>query len=335
MELRQLDHFVAVAEEQNFTRAARRVHIVQSALSTSIRALEEELGTRLFRRGARHATLTLAGEMMLERARRVLKEVRDTRDAIAGVHGLVAGTLTVCIGLVQSIEPLIDVIGLLARFHRQHPSVHIRVYQRPTERAYDDLRSERADIIFAGLPDSLPAGVEAFGLSRDRLVFVCARTNPLAKRKSLRAAELQNEPFADLTREWYARRRVDQYCRSVKLRRRVTCEVNELTTLFDLVASGMGVAITDSRLPAQYHEELAIVDLVPAALSLDYGAVIPIDRGSKTRRLSAAARAFLATIENPPGGQDGAKTRGPRAAGQTGTKKRRSSASAPPPAQAK
>ena len=114
MDLRQLDHFVAVAEEQNFTRAARRVHIVQSALSTSIRGLEEEFGTRLFRRGARHVTLTPAGEMMLERAHRVLKEVRETRDAIAGVRGLVAGTLTVCIGLVQSVDPVVDIIGLLA-----------------------------------------------------------------------------------------------------------------------------------------------------------------------------------------------------------------------------
>jgi DNA-binding transcriptional LysR family regulator len=73
VDLRQLDHFVAVAEEQNFTRAAQRVHIVQSALSTSIRGLEEELGTSLFRRGSRKVTLTPAGEVMLDRARRVLK----------------------------------------------------------------------------------------------------------------------------------------------------------------------------------------------------------------------------------------------------------------------
>jgi DNA-binding transcriptional LysR family regulator len=244
-------------------------------------------------------TLTPAGEMMLERARRVLKEVRETRDAIAGVHGLVAGTLTVCIGLVQSIDPFIDVIGLLARFHRQHPGVHIRVRQRPTEPAYDELRSERADIIVAGLPEPLPAGFEAFRLSHDRLVLVCPRTSPLARRKSLRPADLQNEPFVDLTRQWYTRHRVDAYCRRVKLRRQVTSEVNELTTLFDLVAGGMGIAITASRLPPQYNDELCIVDLSPAAPTLDYGAVILIDRFSKTRLLSAAARAFIAMIEEP------------------------------------
>jgi DNA-binding transcriptional LysR family regulator len=78
----------------------------------------------------------------------------------------------------------------------------------------------------------------------------------LAQRKSVRAADLQDESFVDLTRQRYTRQCVDAYCRSMKLRRHVTCEVNELTTLFDLVARGMGVAITASRMPAQYSDEL-------------------------------------------------------------------------------
>lgn len=83
MDLRQLEHFVAVADERNFTRAAKRVHIVQSALSTSIRALEIELGAQLFARSTRHVTLTAVGGAFYERAMAVLASVRAARDAVA------------------------------------------------------------------------------------------------------------------------------------------------------------------------------------------------------------------------------------------------------------
>jgi DNA-binding transcriptional LysR family regulator len=299
VDLRQLDHFVAVAEEQNFTRAARRVHIVQSALSTSIRALEEELGTPLFRRGARRVTLTPAGDVMLDRARRVLKDVRDAREAVASVDGLVTGRLSLCSGLIQCLNPFLDVVELLARFHAKYPGVHIRLRQIPTEPAFEELRTDRAEIALAGLPDPMPSGFEGFLIARDRLAFICCRSHPLADRKSVRPADLVEHSFVDLTRQWYTRRQVDAYCRTVKLDRQVSCEVNELATLFDLVCAGIGVAITARRLAMQYREHLTIIDLSPGGPPIDYGAIVAIDRASKERRLNAAARAFIAMIEQP------------------------------------
>jgi DNA-binding transcriptional LysR family regulator len=299
VDLRQLDHFVAVAEEQSFTRAARRVHIVQSALSTSIRMLEEELGTPLFRRGSRRVTLTPAGDVMLDRARRVLKDVRDAREAVASVDGLVTGKLSVCSGLIQCINPLIDVVELLARFHGKYPGVVIELRQLPTEPSLEELRSERAEIALLGLPDPMPAGFAGSLIARDRLAFICSPTNPLAGRKSIRPADLQSQSFVDLTRQWYTRRQIDEYCRTVKLHRHVNCEVNEIATLFDLVHAGIGVGITARRPAMQYSRPLSVIDLAPAGPMIDYGAIVAIDRATKTPRLNAAARAFLAMIEEP------------------------------------
>jgi DNA-binding transcriptional LysR family regulator len=330
VDLRQLDHFVAVAEEQNFTRAARRVHIVQSALSTSIRMLEEELGTSLFHRGARHVTLTPAGEVMLEHARRVLKDVRDAREAVTSVDGLVTGSLSLCSGLIQCLNPFVDVVDLLARFHEKYPGVLIRLRQLPTEPSLDELRFDRAEIALVALPDPMPAGFEAFRLSHDRLVFICCHTNPLADRKSVRPADLEQHFFVDLTRQWHLRRRADDYCRSVKLQRHVSCEVNELATFYNLVAAGIGVAITPRRLAMQYHEHLCIIDLSPAGPPIDYGAVIAVDRIKQTRRLNAAGRAFLAMIEPSP-----TKRRGAHEMNQETPKSARSSEISPPPAHAK
>jgi DNA-binding transcriptional LysR family regulator len=90
-----MQHFMAVAEEKQFTRAAQRVNIVQSALSTSIRLLETELDAQLFVRSTRQVRLTIAGGVFLDKARAALDAVRDARDAAADVRGLKRGTLSI------------------------------------------------------------------------------------------------------------------------------------------------------------------------------------------------------------------------------------------------
>src|SRR3954462_4431814 len=94
MEIRQLEYFVAVAEEANFTRAAERVHISQSGVSAQIRALERELGAELFDRSGRVARLTGAGEAALPFAKSTLDAAAGVRDAVDEVNGLVRGRVT-------------------------------------------------------------------------------------------------------------------------------------------------------------------------------------------------------------------------------------------------
>src|SRR5674476_1010595 len=95
MELRQLEHFVTVAEERHFTRAADLLQISQSGLSASIRALEMELGTSLFIRSTRRVELTAAGQALLADSRRTLASAAAAQNAVAAVRGLVRGRLTV------------------------------------------------------------------------------------------------------------------------------------------------------------------------------------------------------------------------------------------------
>src|ERR1044072_6120085 len=92
MELRHLEYFVAVAEERNFTRAAARLHVVQSGVSAVIKSLERELGTELLERNSKRVALTNAGEVLLPRARAALDAVRDARDAVDEGRGGLRGT---------------------------------------------------------------------------------------------------------------------------------------------------------------------------------------------------------------------------------------------------
>ena len=126
MELRHLQHFVAVAEDQHFTRAAERLMVSQSGLSASIRALERELQTPLFVRTTRRVTLTEAGRALLAEAERILAQVRAAHEAVAAVQGVLRGTLAV--GTEQCIAG-VDVAKLLAAFRRRHPDVEIRLRQ--------------------------------------------------------------------------------------------------------------------------------------------------------------------------------------------------------------
>src|SRR6185436_9010012 len=128
MELRQFEAFVAAAEEGGITRAADRLHIVQSAISASLRRLEAELGTPLFVRRARGVELTDAGRALLPHARAALSATDAGREAVDAVRGGLRGVVR--LGIMQSQSPAgsrVSVPGILREFRDLHPDVELRV----------------------------------------------------------------------------------------------------------------------------------------------------------------------------------------------------------------
>src|ERR1019366_1257996 len=180
MELRQLEYFVAVAEEQNFPRAAERVHISQSGVSAQVRQLEHELGATLFDRSGRTATLTTAGAAALEHARAALASVDAARRAVDDVTGLIRGRLTV--GMVSGCT-LPGLFGALAAFHLAHPAVEISLVEDNSERLTERLRDGEADLVLIGTVGSPPSGLESLPISTERLVGAVPPDHPLARRK--------------------------------------------------------------------------------------------------------------------------------------------------------
>src|SRR3954449_8221138 len=126
MELRHLATFVAVAEEGSFTRAAGRLHVVQSAVSSGVRALERELGVTLFDRTTHRVQLSEAGRALLPEARRTLAAAAAARDAVDQLRGGLRGTVVLGTMQAQGMHA-IDVPGLLARFRARFPDVTVEV----------------------------------------------------------------------------------------------------------------------------------------------------------------------------------------------------------------
>src|ERR1017187_895956 len=124
MELRHLEVFVAVAEELSFTRASNRLHLVQSGVSSAVKALERDLGANLFDRDRHRVMLTDAGQVLLPEARATLAAAQAARDAVSEAQGGLRGTVTV--GTMLSTGPL-DLAGLLGRFQIGRASCRERV----------------------------------------------------------------------------------------------------------------------------------------------------------------------------------------------------------------
>src|SRR2546423_1175154 len=137
MELRQLEYFVTLAEERHFTRAARRTHIVQSGISSSIRALEQELGTSLFMRSTRRVELTEAGRAFWIEARGPLAAADAARQAVTAVEGLLRGTLA--LGIIRFVST-VDLLPIISRFHAAHPGLQMRVSQASSTALMDGVR---------------------------------------------------------------------------------------------------------------------------------------------------------------------------------------------------
>src|SRR3954447_5843099 len=156
MDVRQLEYFVAVAEELNFTRAAARCHVVQSALSYQIARLERQHGVTLIERTSRTVRLAPAGELLLPRPRAVLDEVNAARAALGELAGVITGRLR--IGMIGSTGKTATVVErALAAFHHRHPAVEIAIRDTGSRHMADQVRAGELDVAFVGLfADQLP-----------------------------------------------------------------------------------------------------------------------------------------------------------------------------------
>jgi DNA-binding transcriptional LysR family regulator len=290
VEVRQLEHFVAVAEELSFTRAASRLSYVQSALSVSIRALERDLGVRLFDRTTHGVALTDSGEALLPSARQTLASVEQTRDLAAAMKGVLRGTLR--IGIMQSFGYL-DVPGLLGRFHRDHP--HVEIEMRPSTGGSDalvaELRRGGADIAFVALAED-PVGVTTTELAVEELYLVGASELLPRGRGRVELSGLADVSFVDFPVGWGVRTAVDQAFAAAGVRRRVPVEVADVGMLLALVGAGLGVALLPrSLLPTE--DALQVRRLASA---VTWRVVMALPDGRPVR---AAAHAFAELVAEP------------------------------------
>lgn len=246
MELQQLRYVLAIAETRNFTRAAERCFVVQSALSHQVRKLEDELGTTLFARTSRRVELTAAGEAFLPWARSSLEAAdRAAAEATAAV-GVVSGPLTV--GLIPTVTAL-DVPALLREVREEHPRVTVRLRVGASDELITAVREDEIDLAVLGLAEGIiPEGVAHRVLANEALVAIVPDGHRLARRKTIDLADLTDEPFADFAAGSAGRAQSDRAFRAAGLTRQVPYEAPTAELIGALVTEGLAVAL----LPAPF-----------------------------------------------------------------------------------
>jgi len=249
MELRHLRYFVAVAEELNFRRAAERLHIGQPPLSIQIRALEEDIGARLFERSKRRVALTEAGSRFLRRAREILAAAGEAADEARRAARGEIGSLRV--GFTSSLPYTSTLPDVLHAYRRRYPDVELQLKEMFTT---DQLVAIAAGTLDVGLVryvgGEVPAGVVLRPIGSDPLCLVVNAAHPLAARPSLRFSDLAGEGFIsfpagvgtglpDILR---------RLCQQAGFEPRIVQTAREATTQVGLVGAGLGMALLPAPL---------------------------------------------------------------------------------------
>lgn len=290
VEFQQLRYVIAVAEEGSFTRAAQRCHVVQSALSHQIKALEHELGVTLFARTSRRVELTAAGDAFLSAARSSLAAAERAATDAAAAAGRIRGTLVV--GMIPTVTA-IDIPAALSRFRAAHPQVRIQLRSGGSDTFMTAIANSEVDVAVLGLPDTAPpTGVSSRVLRRDRAVAVVSATHRLAGRRRLALADLADEPFVDFPEGAPGRIQTDLAFQQAGLARQVSFEAMSVELILDLVRHELAVALLPPGVVPE-SDRLVTIAVTAGPRRIQYLAWSSFNPTS-------AAQAFLAGLPEGP-----------------------------------
>ncbi|HEY3654307.1 MAG TPA: LysR substrate-binding domain-containing protein [Steroidobacteraceae bacterium] len=292
MEIRRLRYFVAVAEELSFTRAAERLHIAQPPLSIQIKALEQEVGARLFDRDQRHVFLTQAGKHLLDRAYGILASVEAAKAEVRCAALGEVGSLH--LGYASSAMFTSSLTRAIKQFQIGFPHVLLTLHEMTSLDQLNGLHYRTLDAGILRKSDvSAPSGILVEEWYRAPLVAAMANDHPLAKQRAIKISDLRDQSLIMYPREsgiglyW----QVLRLCASAGFRPQIVREVQELTTIVGLVDAGVGIAIVPADTGSIHLDGVTYVPLRDKeAFSTLYLAYRERDRNAHLRGLLSKLR---------------------------------------------
>lgn len=239
MELHQLRYFVAVAETGSFSRGAERCGITQPSLSQQILKLESELDQRLFDRLGRSVQMTPSGRVLLPRAQRILAEVNSASKAVQ--QDVVEGKGSLTIGAIPTIAPFL-LPDALSELRKRFPDSELHICEDTTDRLTQRLVRAEIDCAIMSPPVEEPHLAEE-KLFVEELFAIMPPKHPLAGAGELKLNMLNGEDAIVLQPMHCLSAQIDAFCKSENVSRNVSCSTSQLSTLYNLVALGMGLSL--------------------------------------------------------------------------------------------
>jgi len=261
MEMRHLRYFVAVAEEENVSRAALKLHVSQPGISRQIHDLEDEIGFPLFERSAKSVRLTAAGKIFLVEARDVLQRVAD-----AVKHARAASVTQAEINVGYAPSGTVEILPRALRvFMRTFPGVRVILHDLSVEEMLPLLLHKKLDLALTLAPRKLPRELAITELASYETCIAVGLKHPLAKSKTVSLAQMALEPIAAYTRQDYPdyHKQLAQMFATIGRPPRIGGEHDGVTSLIAAVAAGQGFAILPSCVSGMAGPRLKLLKLSP------------------------------------------------------------------------
>jgi len=242
MDTRTLKHFLNLAETLHFGRASETSHISSSALSRSIKQLEEELGVQLFERDNRTVSLTYAGEQFLSYARDTLVQWDVIRNSLLENAGELHGEVSMYCSVTASYSFLYE---LLSEFRQNYPKIEIKLHTGDPDLALSRIQSGDEDIAIAALPDIMPAGLAFKQIAVSPLLFIAPAINCTFDELIQGPAKPENWAQVPmiLSEVGLGRDRVDQWFRKLGTKPHIYAQVAGNEAIVSMVSLGFGVGV--------------------------------------------------------------------------------------------
>jgi DNA-binding transcriptional LysR family regulator len=264
MELRHLRYFVAVAEEENVSRAALKLHVSQPGISRQIHDLEDEIGFQLFERSAKSVRLTGAGKVFLAEAKSVLQHaddaVKKARVAAGGTNG------EINVGYAPSLT--IQILPqALRKFQEKFPGVRVVLHDLSTEEMLSQIGENKLQVAFTVRPSAkLLRGLNFEELARYAMCVAVAPKHPLAKSKSVSLEQISREPLIAYSRKDYPEyhEMLEKLFAPVGRKPHIVGEHDGVSSIVAAVEAGRGFALVPSCVASMVGPRLKLLPLKPA-----------------------------------------------------------------------
>jgi DNA-binding transcriptional LysR family regulator len=273
MELRHLRYFVAVAEEENVSRAALKLHVSQPGLSRQIRDLEDEIGFQLFERSAKSLKLTDAGKTFLTEAKSVLQHAGDAVKKARAVSSGTNGEINV--GYAPSLTVQI-LPQALRTFQAQFPNVRVALHDLSTEEMLAQLGEKKLQVALTVRPPAKSLrGLKFEELARYEMCVAVALKHPLAKSKSVSLEQISREPLIAYNRKDYPEYHamLEKLFAPTGRKPKIAGEHDGVSSIVAAVESGHGFALVPNCIACMAGPRLKLIPLKPALPAIPVVAV--------------------------------------------------------------
>lgn len=288
MDIKQLRQFIQLADTLHFGRASEASHISPSALSRSIKQLEEEAGSCLFERDNRSVALTPEGEIFLTYARESLVQWETLRTQLMERTGELQGEISMYCSVTASYSFLFNI---LSEFRRNYPKIEIKLHTGDPDPAINRVISGDEDFAIAAKPDTLPTGLAFKSIALSPLLFIAPKQGIEGKHSTLP----DDKTPMILSEEGVARKRVDRWFKEQNCKPLIYAQVAGNEAIVSMVSLGFGIGVVPKIVleNSPLAKTVEVLDITPSLKPYEVG-IVTLEKKLK----SPLIRAFWAQLKS-------------------------------------